>query len=97
MNKINVEQIVTVTLKDCCENMNIEVVIDKDTQLIGTNRIMDSIGLVNFIVDIETAFLDENIEIYLTSENAMSSRISPFRTVGSLCRYIENQLDFKNE
>ena len=42
-------------------------------------------GLVNIVVDIETAFLDEDIEISLTSETAMSGRISPFRTIQSLC------------
>jgi hypothetical protein len=48
--------------------------------------------LVNLIVDIETAFLDEDIEISLASESAMSSRISPYRSVGSLCNFIAKQL-----
>ena len=46
----------------------------------------------NIVVDIETAFLDEDIEISLTSETAMSGRISPFRTIGSLCSFIARQL-----
>jgi hypothetical protein len=49
-------------------------------------------GLVNVIVDIETAFLDEDIDVSLTSEAAMSSRISPFRSIGSLCNFIARQL-----
>ena len=49
-------------------------------------------GLVNVIVDIETAFLDEDVELSLTSEAAMSGRISPFRSVGSLCNFIARQL-----
>ena len=61
-------------------------------QLIGSARILDSMGLVNIVVDIETAFLDEDIEISLTSETAMSGRISPFRTIGSLCNFIARQL-----
>ena len=48
---------------------------------------------MNVIVDIETAFLDENIEISLTSEAAMSARISPFRTISALCNFIANQLE----
>ena len=58
----------------------------------GSARILDSMGLVNIVVDIETAFLDEDIEISLTSETAMSGRISPFRTIGSLCSFIARQL-----
>ena len=49
-------------------------------------------GLVNIVVDIETAFLDEDIAISLTSETSMSGRISPFRTIGSLCNFIARQL-----
>jgi len=96
MNAIIVEQIVVTTLRNCCLNNGLSIEIKKDTSLIGSNRVLDSLGLVNFIVDIETAFLDIGVEISLTSENAMSSRISPFRTVGSLCRFIENQLGLVN-
>lgn len=86
-------EIVTDTIKDYCDNNNIQICeLNKDTALIGSNRILDSMGLVNVIVDIETAFLDENIEISLTSEAAMSSRISPFRSIGSLCSFIERQI-----
>jgi hypothetical protein len=54
-------------------------------------------GLVNVIVDIETAFLDEDVEVSLTSETAMSGRISPFRSVGSLCNFIARQLGIEEE
>lgn len=71
--------------------------LTKDTPLIGSSRILDSMGLVNVIVDIETAFLDEDIEISLTSETAMSGRISPFRSVGSLCNFIARQLGMEED
>lgn len=71
--------------------------LTKDTPLIGSSRILDSMGLVNVIVDIETAFLDEDIEISLTSETAMSGRISPFRSVGSLCNFIARQLGLEED
>lgn len=71
--------------------------LTKDTPLIGSSRILDSMGLVNVIVDIETAFLDEDVEISLTSETAMSGRISPFRSVGSLCNFIARQLGMEED
>lgn len=92
MEKEKLEEIVISTIKNYCEKDKIAVEIDKDTPLIGSGKIMDSMGLVNVIVDIETAFLDEEIEISLTSESAMSGRISPFRSVGSLCSFIARQL-----
>ena len=80
------------TIRTYCEEHSIEAEIGEYTPLIGSNKIMDSMGLVNVIVDIETAFLDEDVEVSLTSEAAMSGRISPFRSVGSLCSFIARQL-----
>lgn len=94
-----IQEIVIGTIKDYLETnaMPILDVIDKNTPLIGSASILDSMGLVNVIVDIETAFLDEDVEISLTSETAMSCRISPFRSVGSLCFFIANQLGIADE
>ncbi len=97
MDKAKINEIVINTLKDYCVANDIQVDINKDTALIGSNKIMDSMGLVNNIVDIETAFLDEDVEISLTSEAAMSGRISPFRSVGALCNFIARQLGIEEE
>lgn len=97
MDKAKINEIVISTLKNYCDANDIQVDITKDTALIGSNKIMDSMGLVNNIVDIETAFLDEDVEISLTSEAAMSGRISPFRSVGSLCNFIARQLGIEEE
>lgn len=93
MDKIRIQEIVIAVITDYCQSMNIENTVDLNTALIGGNKILDSMGLVNVIVDIEAAFLDEDVEITLTSEAAMSARISPFRSVGSLCNFIAKQLD----
>lgn len=97
MNKNQINEIVITTIKNYCDMNDIQVELTKDTPLIGSSRILDSMGLVNTIVDIETAFLDEDVEISLTSEAAMSSRISPFRSVGSLCNFIACQLGIEEE
>ena len=97
MDKKQINEIVLGTLKDYCERNGITEELTMDTHLIGRTRIMDSMGLVNTIVDIETAFLDEDVEISLTSETAMSLRLSPFRTIGSLCDYIARQLGLEEE
>ena len=97
MDKKRINEIVISILSDSCKENEIDVEITKDTPLIGSNKIMDSMGLVNNIVDIETAFLDEDVEISLTSEAAMSGRISPFRSVGALCNFIARQLGIEEE
>ena len=97
MDKNRINEIVLGTIQDYCERNGITEELTMDTHLIGRTRIMDSMGLVNTIVDIETAFLDEDVEISLTSETAMSLRLSPFRTIGSLCDYIARQLGLEEE
>ena len=97
MDKQKINEIVIGILSDYCKENEIDAEITKDTPLIGSNKIMDSMGLVNNIVDIETAFLDEDVEISLTSESAMSGRISPFRSVGSLCNFIARQLGIEED
>lgn len=97
MDKNKINEIVLGTIQDYCDANGITEELTMDTHLIGRTRIMDSMGLVNTIVDIETAFLDEDVEISLTSETAMSLRLSPFRTIGSLCDYIARQLGLEEE
>ena len=91
INKI--KEIVTNTIREYCQLNEIEVAeLNEHTPLIGRESILDSIGLVNVIVDIETAFLDEDVEVSLTSDAAMSARISPFRTIGALSHFIARQI-----
>lgn len=92
MDYKKIQEIVYGVINEYCQEHGIEAEINEYTPLIGSSKIMDSMGLVNTVVDIETAFLDEDVEISLTSETAMSGRISPFRSVGSLCSFIARQL-----
>ena len=98
MGKDRVLEVVSRVIQNYCEANDIFIdEINVNTPLIGSGRILDSMGLVHTIVDIETAFLDEDVEISLTSEAAMSGRISPFRSVGSLCNFIARQLGIEEE
>ena len=99
MDYNKIKEIVIAAIRDYCEmnQINLECEIEKTTPLIGSASILNSMGLVNVIVDIETAFLDEDVEISLTSETAMSGRISPFRSVGSLCNFIARQIGVEEE
>jgi acyl carrier protein len=99
MNKTKINELVFNVINDyiASNDIKVEGELSKDTALIGSQRILDSMGLVNVIVDIETAFLDEDVEVSLTSEAAMSGRISPFRSVGSLCNFIARQLGIEEE
>lgn len=68
------------------ENHKIPVSIE--TELYNSNGHLDSMGLVAFLIDVEEALADEDINITLSDERAMSQSQSPFRNVQSLTDYI---------
>ncbi len=64
-----------------------------ETVLFGDGALLDSVGLVNFIVTAERIAQEiTGKAITLASEKAFSRRQRPFRTVGSLAVYIEELL-----
>ncbi|MFM7316385.1 MAG: acyl carrier protein [bacterium] len=63
--------------------------LNDDTRLIGNGRILDSIGLVSMLVELESRLAEEtNLPIRLMDDRAMSQSKSPFRTAGTLADYI---------
>jgi acyl carrier protein len=60
-----------------------------DTRLIGRKGVLDSMGLVTLIVDVEQRLEEEHdVVIVIADERAMSQKHSPFRSIGSLADYI---------
>ncbi|RFC50369.1 MAG: hypothetical protein DUW69_000626 [Verrucomicrobia bacterium] len=57
--------------------------------IFGAGAPLDSLGLVNFLADLEYRLTEElGREIVLASDRAMSQGRSPFRDVASLTDYI---------
>lgn len=68
--------------------------IDHDTAVFGTEGGIDSLSLVRLIVELESQVNERfGKTIALADEAAMSSRRSPFRTVGSLVDFIVTRLN----
>lgn len=84
--KIVIEE--TRALVDNDENLN------EATALLGSDGILDSMGLVSLIVAVEQDVEDEfGREITIADAKAMSQKNSPFKTIGSLVEYIEKLLN----
>ena len=66
-----------------------QIPVSETTALYGKAGHLDSMALVAFLVDIEEALLDRDLQITLSDERAMSQTRSPFRDVPSLTDYIE--------
>lgn len=63
--------------------------IDEGSTLIGENALVDSLGLVNVIIEVEQVLLtDYGVAVTVVDERAMSMSQSPFRTVGTLAEYV---------
>jgi D-alanine--poly(phosphoribitol) ligase subunit 2 len=60
-----------------------------DEIIYGNEGKLDSLGLVNLIVSIESAIDDElDKQIVIANEKAMSMKNSPFRNVDTLAQFI---------
>jgi len=63
---------------------------DENTKLFGSESELDSLILVNLIVDLETTLSnDYELDISLTDDRAMMREVSPFDSIKSLAEYID--------
>src|SRR5882724_4879860 len=95
MDKTVAVSIVTTCLKEVLEQAGTPVEkIDDDTVIVGPSAVLDSIGVVSLIVDIEQRLqMEHDIAVTLASEKAMSQKNSPFRTVGILAAHIIDSIE----
>lgn len=76
------------------EDENIDLMnIVKDSVLYGKDGLLDSLGLVSLISELEELIEEEfTQELILADERAMSQKFSPFRSVQKLAEYIDKLL-----
>ena len=69
-----------------------------DSKLFGGGGPLDSMALVNLVVDLEELIEDDyGKTITLADEKAMSRRTSPFSRVQNLIDYVQEQLNSDND
>lgn len=95
MDRATAVNIVTACLKDGLEQAGTPIEqINEDTVIVGPSAVLDSIGVVSLIVDIEQRLqMDHDIAVTLANEKAMSQKNSPFRTVGVLSNHILESIE----
>ncbi len=63
--------------------------VTENTVLVGPGAVLDSIGVVSLIVDVEQRLeMEHAVSVTLASDKAMSQRNSPFRTAGVLADHV---------
>jgi acyl carrier protein len=88
-------QIVINTINEFNETLDnkIDISSGRESVLFGGNSLVDSLELVNLIVELEENISEKfNKNITITSEKAMSRVTSPFKNVGTITDYIEEIL-----
>ena len=84
-------QVVLASLREVLDQSGEAVPSDltEDTVLVGNGAVIDSLGVVSLIVEVEQRLeMEYDVSVTLASDRAMSQRNSPFRTVGVLADYI---------
>ncbi len=97
VDKNKIQNIIIGCLKEYLESQDIEIELNGSTPLFSSESVLDSMGLVNIIIDIESRLLDEDLEVTLASEEAMSRTKSPFRTISTLTDFVYKKLEEKND
>ncbi len=93
-----IQAIVVNAIKEYLDTQDLHIKINENTTLFGDKSILDSLGLVNLIVSVESTIEDEfDVSIAIADERAISQKHSPFRTVGTLADYIEKLLEEESE
>src|SRR5450631_1796312 len=82
--------IVLSTLRDAVDqNGGDPASVTEETVIVGPEAVIDSIGVVSLIVDIEQRLeMDHQVSVTLANDRAMSQRNSPFRTPAVLADHI---------
>ncbi|MGH2545823.1 MAG: acyl carrier protein [Acidimicrobiales bacterium] len=76
-------------------SLDVEIDVGRGAEalLFGQDGALDSLGLVMLLVDVEQA-VEERLgqSLTLADDAALSQARSPFRSIGSLARYVESRL-----
>ena len=75
------------------EELDETLELDESSKLFGGDGILDSMALVNLLVELEE-YLEDNFKksIILADEKVMSRRTSPFSRVSNLLEYLNEKL-----
>jgi acyl carrier protein len=86
------ENITNLVIKLVSEIAEVEAgLLDMDTKLIGSARMLDSLLLVELCVRLENELMMQKIEFDWISEKAMSNHASMFSSIGALIDEIKKQ------
>jgi acyl carrier protein len=92
LDRAQVAQLILTSLRDVLSSSGSDVnlaELSEETRLLGRSAVLDSMGLVTLIVDVEQQVEEQHgVALVLADERAMSQTRSPFLSVGTLADYV---------
>lgn len=88
---MNIDHAKQIVILKITEILGGEIQIFEDTNLVGSNSILDSMKLVEVCLALEDLADEHGFEFDWTSETAMSKSRSMFRSVAALAEEFANQ------
>lgn len=91
LKRSEVVEMILSALRDVLESQGAEELptLDETTRLIGRSAVLDSMGLVTLIVEVEQRLeADYDLVVVLADDRAMSQTRSPFLSVATLADYV---------
>jgi len=89
--KNNIQKLIYKSLDETIEVLPNDITYEKDTEteIYGSNGLLDSLGLVTFLVNLEQKISDDfDCDITIADDKAYSEKTSPFKNIGTLTNYI---------
>ena len=91
--RLEVKELIFNVISELVEDKSLT--IDANTPLIGPDRLLDSMNLVELCVTLEDIAYDKGFEFDWTSDSAMSRSRSMFRSAGTLVEEFVSQMKSK--
>lgn len=92
MDKGTIKKIVlqAIDISNQSRSPETQIATSESSILFGKDGSLDSMALVALLMDIEDALQEQNIDVSLSDEKAMSSTRSPFKDISSITQYVHN-------
>jgi len=97
LDKAKIVDLLLTVLKSSLDEIDgrIDLAEGENIKLFGGEGLLDSIGLVSYIVEVEEKLEDEfGVSVVLANEKAMSRRTSPFARISYLAEFILEEINF---
>lgn len=91
MNRPESLALVLEVIADYFESVGLTYTIDPETVLVGPGGVLDSIGLVTVVLDLEAALRERGLDVSLSADQALSAKSSPFRTPSSFADFVQSE------